>query len=295
MRVIASVVLTVTILVPAATEQTLPRIEQLDPSDAIFAQHRESAEWARASSGRGHSPPPLIISTYRRKPDETLMYIANQLSLPVHTLLTLNRIADDRNPPSEVLVPNLPGVFVPRDPVTPFELVLWRSRNRSNAQSVTLPSGKLDFYFNDELTEIEQAFRESGGFASPLEAAVISSPYGPRRHPIRGTSMFHHGVDLAAAYGAPVRAIAHGRVSEIGRDQRLGLWVEVEHADGLVTRYAHLRVVTVELKQDIRSGMIIGEVGSTGYSTGPHLHIELRWRGRSVDPASYFTFGTDGW
>ena len=105
-----------------------------------------------------------------------------------------------------------------------------------------------------------------------------------RRNPFDGHAEFHQGVDLAAPAGAEVYAARDGVVAESGYDAVLGYMVVLDHEAGYQTVYGHLERIEVALKQEVRSGMIIGRVGSTGYSTGPHLHFEIRRRGSSRDP-----------
>jgi peptidoglycan hydrolase FlgJ len=125
-----------------------------------------------------------------------------------------------------------------------------------------------------------------------LEAAVplpvsgqVSSAYGWRTDPFNGRARFHSGVDIAAAYGREVPAVGDGRVVFAGEQGGYGNTVVVEHAGGVRTRYAHLSSVQVSEGQDVASGTVVGRVGSSGRSTGPHLHFEVLQDGRAVDPA----------
>ncbi|SES34281.1 Peptidase family M23 [Tranquillimonas rosea] len=124
--------------------------------------------------------------------------------------------------------------------------------------------------------------------AMPVEDARLSSPFGPRDHPIRNRVIMHTGVDYAAARGTPVHATAPGRVSFVGRRGGYGRVVEIDHGDGRMSRYAHLSTVAQELSDGGRvgAGDVIGAVGATGLATGPNLHYEVRIAGRPVDPLS---------
>jgi murein DD-endopeptidase MepM/ murein hydrolase activator NlpD len=113
---------------------------------------------------------------------------------------------------------------------------------------------------------------------------VVSSSFGMRRHPISGQARLHSGVDIPAALGTPILAAADGRVSTAGQHGGYGLLVTLEHKGGLETRYAHMSAVRVSSGQRIKKGQVIGFVGSTGDSTGPHLHYETRINGQAVDP-----------
>jgi murein DD-endopeptidase MepM/ murein hydrolase activator NlpD len=113
----------------------------------------------------------------------------------------------------------------------------------------------------------------------------VSSEFGPRRHPIHGDHRMHAGLDVAAAQGAPVMAARGGVVTHAGRMGGYGLMIEMEHADGMTTRYAHLDRLDVELGDELRTGVRIGSVGATGAATGPHLHFEVRVDGEPSDPS----------
>lgn len=118
----------------------------------------------------------------------------------------------------------------------------------------------------------------------PVKNARITSRFGYRTNPVSGNYGFHTGLDLAATEGTPISATFYGRVTETGESDVWGKYVLMEHSDGLSTYYCHLSEIYVEKKAVIRQGETIGLVGSTGWSTGPHLHFEVRIGGVRVDP-----------
>ena len=118
-------------------------------------------------------------------------------------------------------------------------------------------------------------------------AGRVSSADGLRLHPIRKRSQFHHGIDLAAPAGTPIRAVAAGRVSFSGWTGGYGNLVDVDHGGGWTTRYAHAHTRWVQVGQRIQAGDRLASVGTTGLSTGPHLHFEIRQDGASRDPARW--------
>lgn len=122
--------------------------------------------------------------------------------------------------------------------------------------------------------------------ALPVDGRLTSS-FTPRRfHPILRRVRPHWGIDIAAAHGSPVAAAADGTVKDVARNPSYGLVVDISHRNGeFITRYAHLSAVLVEEGQQVRRGELIGRVGSSGLSTGPHLHYEVFVRGRRRDPA----------
>ena len=124
------------------------------------------------------------------------------------------------------------------------------------------------------------------GLARPVAAARLSSGFGMRFHPILGYSRLHAGVDYAAPSGTPIYAVADGRVAFAGRHGGHGNYVKLSHNSGLGTGYAHMSRIAVSSGEMVRRGEIIGYVGSTGLSTGPHLHYEVYRNGRTVNPLS---------
>lgn len=122
---------------------------------------------------------------------------------------------------------------------------------------------------------------------SPLAVARMSSGYGMRVHPILGRRRNHKGIDLSASRGTPVFATADGAVSRADRSRTYGLVIYLNHGADLQTRYAHLSRMVVADGQQVRKGDVIGYVGSTGRSTGPHLHYEVRVDGVAVNPIPY--------
>ena len=118
-----------------------------------------------------------------------------------------------------------------------------------------------------------------------------SSSYGMRRHPILGYTRMHAGIDFAAAYGSPIYAVTDGVISYAGRHGGHGNYVRIEHGGGMATGYAHMSRIAASPGQRVRQGQVIGYVGSTGLSTGPHLHYEVYRNGATVNPNSV-TFTT---
>ncbi len=121
----------------------------------------------------------------------------------------------------------------------------------------------------------------------PVEGVKLTSGFGMRDHPVLRQRRHHNGVDLAAPMGTPVYATASGIVAEAKYWSSYGNYVEIEHGGALETRYAHLERYTVRAGDMVNKGDLIGYVGSTGRSTGPHLHYEVRVAGEPVNPLPY--------
>ncbi|WP_082992594.1 M23 family metallopeptidase [Erythrobacter sp. QSSC1-22B] len=127
----------------------------------------------------------------------------------------------------------------------------------------------------------------------PIAGVRLSSNYGVRLHPILGTWSQHHGVDLTAEVGTPVRATADGTITQAEWAGNYGLLVKISHGGHMETRYAHLSLLGAAKGQRVRKGDVIGYVGSTGRSTGPHLHYEVRIAGTSIDPNPFLALRND--
>jgi murein DD-endopeptidase MepM/ murein hydrolase activator NlpD len=121
----------------------------------------------------------------------------------------------------------------------------------------------------------------------PLNNAALTSGFGMRTHPVLGVRRGHKGIDLAAPTGTPIYATADGIVSKAQRFSSYGLYVSIEHGAQLQTRFAHMSRIAVANGERVKKGDIIGYVGSTGRSTGPHLHYEVRVAGKAVNPIPY--------
>jgi len=143
---------------------------------------------------------------------------------------------------------------------------------------VEIPAGKLIFIPNASIHFPEFVFPAIGR---------ISSKFGLRRHPIFGGIRFHQGIDIALPYGSYVRSTCEGRVIFAGYRRGYGKLVIIKHPNGMLTYYGHLSKIKVKPGQWVNKRQIIGNVGSSGWSTGPHLHFEVRKGGYSVNPLRY--------
>jgi murein DD-endopeptidase MepM/ murein hydrolase activator NlpD len=168
------------------------------------------------------------------------------------------------------------GPFVPwdgdRDALTKEFTQLASALTRLNALEnglVAIPSGK------------------------PTATPMLSSSYGYRRDPFNGSAAFHAGLDFPGAYGQPILAAASGRISYVGQRQGYGNVVEVEHGNGLMTRYGHLSGFNSRVGQKVARGDQIARMGSTGRSTGTHLHFEVRMNGAPINPRRFLEADRD--
>jgi len=121
--------------------------------------------------------------------------------------------------------------------------------------------------------------------SNPVDGGVVSSGYGRRHDPFTGKNSFHKAIDIGAPMGAPIQNLAAGTVTMARANGGYGNVVMVDHGDGWRSLYAHCDSMNVEPGQRVEAGEQLGSVGSTGRSTGPHLHLEIRHQGQRVNPA----------
>ena len=127
----------------------------------------------------------------------------------------------------------------------------------------------------------------SGGWVTPCSYTVLTSAYGWRVHPITGKESFHNGVDLANVTGTPIYAAKSGTVTVATYNGVYGYYVQINHGDGFSSLYGHMTHYIVGVGQSVSAGQVIGYMGSTGWSTGSHLHFTIYYNGGTVNPMNY--------
>lgn len=275
-----------------AQESAYPRIKRLAPADIVFRQIQDSVAQGYRALHAGTQAPDLFLVEWLASSSDDLFSLAARLSIPYETLATLNGISNPRsfNNGERVLVPSMAGLFVAEKARNDLDLLL-AARLDTEAVSpvlVAINGGpRLRFYPGSRMQGVERSFFLNVGFRIPLPAGVLTSSYGMRHSPIDGVHRMHDGIDLAAPAGTTVFAARGGQVLASGEDTVLGRYLIIEHEGGWQTIYGHLSYVSVMLNQMVLSGTMIGKVGSTGLSTGPHLHFEMRMGGFSRDPSNY--------
>ena len=130
----------------------------------------------------------------------------------------------------------------------------------------------------------------SSGWGMPCSYIMLTSPFGYRIHPIHGTYTFHSGVDLAGPQGTPIKASRSGTVTKATYDSASGYYVTINHGDGFSSSYLHMTHYIVKPGDKVQKGQIIGYMGSTGWSTGSHLHFSIYYNGTAQNPAAYLNF-----
>ena len=190
----------------------------------------------------------------------------------MRSVLTQLGLKLDANPP-----PGIGGPFVP---------VALPSESQSFERALTRVNIARAYADKLSATLVSVPVRE------PVTGEIdFSSPYGVRVDPFLHVPAMHTGIDFRGTFGEPIHATAAGTVTSAGWSGGYGQMVEVDHGNGLATRYGHLSEIDVKVGQSIRIGQVVGRLGSTGRSTGPHLHYETRVDGEAVDPQKFLKAG----
>lgn len=237
-----------------------------------------------------------VVETYTLESGDTATKVAEDHGLTVETILSYNRIESPRTlrPGQELRVPSRDGILLDLEETDITELAgqygvspeLVRLANNLEAGAQTLsgevfiPGARMD------PRELRKLLGEY--FAWPMSGGRVTSRFGWRNDPFTGARSFHTGVDIATWHGAPVTAAGEGRVLATGFDRVLGNFIRVDQGQGFVVVYGHLSAIGTKQGAWVKAGQTIGKVGSTGYSTGPHLHFGVyRW-GRLLNPMMLF-------
>lgn len=238
---------------------------------------------------QGLPSPQVSALVYEVRPGDTLASIASRYSIPLAWLAVSNNLSTTTIYPGQKLVVPKEGVI---HTVKPGETlatiaasygVSEETVRRANSVWEEPRAGTQIFIPNPKTVPWPKA--ETISFLWPV-GGPISSPFGPRIHPIFGVPSFHTGIDIAVPEGTAVRAAAAGTVTFAGWDREtgFGVLVIIDHGNGYETYYAHLAKLLVSPGQRVSPGEIIALSGNTGLSTGPHLHFEVQYLGSPVDP-----------
>lgn len=255
-------------------------LESLQESNALFRQIRADIEQAYQV---GTPDPPLHIYMYHPSDSENLFSVAARLLLPYSTIATLNGITSAQTVLGNqtILLPNQPGIFSS----TP---------DREDAQTESIafaePIGpdRVSYFFpGEDYTPSERREFFENRFSFPVASPRVTSGYGMRISPITRVPLLHNGVDFGGRTNSEVLAAADGVIVSIEWSQALGFYIEIQHDEKLSTIYGHLSQIGVNYGQQVSRSEIIGRMGTTGLTTGPHVHFEIRYENSPVDPFSY--------
>jgi len=277
---------------------SFPLIARMVPSDNGFRQFINDVESNRRRLVANRSRPEetaenLTIYQYTTREGDDLFSIAARCMVPYSALASLNRLSSPVSLETGVLIllPSCPGIYIPDSAESDLEKLIGAVRlgeQESVELRIRVAGTQQTFHFfpGADYSPTERAyFLNAGFFRFPLQNYRVTSSYGVRENPVTGNVRVHQGIDLAAPLGTEVFAAADGTVIEIGDDPVYGIYIIISHRDRWTSLYGHLQRVETVLRQNVKSGTLIGRVGSTGQSTGPHLHFELRQDGRALDPS----------
>ena len=258
----------------------------------IFRQFNEEAE----HNAKVQLSSNTVITFYNVEVPDSMdfLWLSARLS-PVtkETVSSLNGIssADEKIEGKTLTVSSFSGIFVAQTPLSPWENLIYSSyieKIQRESPPVFEINGRRFFFLDKQKfnSTLLLFFLDTNIF-SPLDSGILTSRFGYRTSPITGKEKFHEGIDLAADYGAKVFSCKAGTVLKCGWDNIYGNFIIIQHYNGLTSLYAHLSKTRVQQGQKINSGEYIGNVGSTGASTGPHLHFELRKNNKPKNPEDF--------
>ncbi|MDL2228784.1 M23 family metallopeptidase [Treponema sp. OttesenSCG-928-L16] len=239
-------------------------------------------------------PQILLYSSYKVQKGDMIGEIARNFGLNQDTLLSINNIKNSRLIQiGQVLkIPNQDGiVYTVKSGDTLGGIAAKYEVESADIQAVnelfseTVNANTSLFIPGARLASIDLQEINGDLFAWPIRG-YITSPYGYRLSPFTGVRQFHTGLDIGAAHGTPIKAAMSGRVIAASYDAVSGNYVIISHHSGYRTLYAHMSVIRTKVGAYVRTGDRIGDVGSTGLSTGPHLHFTVYKNGRTVSPRS---------
>ena len=274
--------------------ESYPLINNLDISDTAFKQYCDDVLFSRRALARGvlNEELPIQFYRYKVKKDDSIIRIAARCSIPYDGIITINRIGSIKDDLTNlyILLPTVPALYLPEEAKNPIEKLIVAAIEKEVLPMIEIyivSSNNKEKFFcipNGTLDGTTRAYLLHPLYRFPLESGILTSSFGKRPSPFTGKPSYHPGIDLAAPTGSPVFACTSGIIKEISFNRIYGNYIILLHQDGKESLYGHLSKVLVNLHDKIKSGRIIGEVGSTGLSTGPHLHFEIRVKGMPQDP-----------
>ncbi|MCX7956619.1 MAG: M23 family metallopeptidase [Endomicrobia bacterium] len=230
---------------------------------------------------------PLVIIKITYNYNDTLYDLARSLGTDVPSIRSTNYIEalGLLYPGRTLLVHNKKGMLykVKEDKIDMFSL---SKKFNKSVEKLCLANNLSPFHQlnKNDLIYLPNKYIKFKDFMLPISNPKITSGFGLRLHPIFGILKYHEGIDLKQRYGAPVRAACDGKVIFAGWAEGYGKLVILKHHKGYTTYYGHLSKIRVKVGQWVNKGQIIGNVGNTGWTTGPHLHFEIRKNGIPVNP-----------
>ncbi|MDR2898469.1 MAG: M23 family metallopeptidase [Spirochaetaceae bacterium] len=257
----------------------------------------EPQEEAQAAHPLPAYTEPVSYQTYTVKSGDSISSIARRSGLTnISTLISVNTIENAKRirPGQSMLIPSRDGIMhtVNRSDTLlgiadKYSITMDMLVDSNDLSSAVIHTGDRLFIPNATLASLDLKKAMGELFIDPLVSWRLTSPYGERKDPFTGVRSFHTGLDMAAPPGTPIKASLDGKVSVAGFSNVYGNYVIITHGNGYQTLYAHMTSYSVRKGQTVLQGAAIGKVGSTGYSTGPHLHFTVYQNGRTVNPFEF--------
>lgn len=255
-----------------------------------------SASTLYSVGGLTYEAPKLKLTRYKVMPSDNLWLISKRTGLRMDTIISINKLnsAVGIHAGMTLLIPNRNGImYTARAKDTLASIAEKYSADTreimkaNEMKNSDVSKGDMLFIPGGRLSNLERAERLGILFSCPLPPYYkFTSGFGMRRDPFTRVMAFHKGIDLAYYEGAPVYAAKEGQVIFVGDKPGYGNVVIIQHPGGYTSYYGHLRGFATSYGAVVGPGRLIGYVGNTGYSTGPHLHFEIRKDGRAIDPMS---------
>ncbi len=291
-------------ITPIFSEQTiininiekLPELLELKSSNDMFKDYCKIVEDNYKLQAGGKNVQ-LLFYKYKIKEKDTLQFISGRCNIIYDTIATLNSMENrDLTVGSYIIIPTAKGLFIPQDETdTSLEKILQQNYQNeiftNDDKCYKINGRNYVFILNKSFSPTERAYYLDDELILPMkkDSFIISSYFGQRKNPFSGEIKNHNGIDLAANEGTPVYAVKNSDDSLcVYGDATFGNYIILSHDKGsLMSVYAHLSKIEIKSKQIVKKGDLIGYVGTTGMSTGPHLHFELRTGGIPNNPLDY--------
>ena len=272
--------------------QNYAEIPELSSRNILFRQYEQEVENANKIFMEGKNSFQNFYA-YTCTKGDNIISLSARTCIRQETLATANNIENAQTSldGKKILLPVKDGIFIAENPSSTLEIILKNQyENQLETAQKFLLFGKKYFFLADKkFTPQQRAFFLSPGFVPPLSTKIITSSFGNRISPISGKWKKHNGIDLAADYGSEIFACRGGKVLEIKKmDSIYGNCIILLHSGGFTSLYAHLSEILVEEGQEISAGKVIGKVGLTGLTTGPHLHFEIHQNGIAENPEKFY-------
>ncbi len=269
-----------------------PEIRAERPLENAFAPTATASAAASALSGLAGLAPAgdAVRLSAADRADRLFVTINRSLrDIEAQQFQKIRAVKENAYKTADAIVTTLKDAGLPIDP----------GYGTSDVGGPLVPIGTED-PFEAEVEELDDALTKLDGvrraavrlpIANPAPGQSVTSGFGVRRDPLLGRPAFHAGMDFRATVGEPIRAGGAGTVLKAGWNGGYGRMVEIDHGNGLTTRYAHLSRVTVAEGETVAAGVVVGLAGSSGRSTDPHLHYEVRRNGKAANPVRFISAG----